>query len=111
MIDYTLAACYISPIHIDSLLVGAGVVTALPLIAFAFGARRLSLVTLGVLQYVAPSCMFLLGVFVYGESFSPAHRTTFLLIWAGLALYSAEGALRLRRAAHGLRLDGQPRPS
>ncbi|MBU1004176.1 MAG: EamA family transporter RarD [Proteobacteria bacterium] len=85
--------------QIDTLLVGAGVVTALPLMAFAFGARRLSLVTLGVLQYVAPSCMFLLGVFVYGETFSPAHRTTFLLIWAGIALYTTEGTMQLRRAA------------
>ncbi|WP_461208732.1 EamA family transporter RarD [Desulfocurvus sp. DL9XJH121] len=81
----------------DALLVGAGVVTALPLAAFAHAARRLSLVTVGVFQYMAPTCMFLLGVFVYREPFSQAHLMTFLLIWAGIAVYTADGYARLRR--------------
>ncbi|BBD09116.1 RarD protein, DMT superfamily transporter [Desulfovibrio ferrophilus] len=83
----------------DALMVGAGAATALPLMAFAFGARRLSLVTLGVLQYVAPTCMFLLGIFAYDETFTPAHMTTFLLIWAGIGLYTVDGVKRLRRAS------------
>ncbi len=79
------------------LLVGAGVVTSLPLWAFAFAARNLSLITVGLLQYIGPSCAFLLGVFVYGEHFTSAHLVTFSCIWGALALYSGEGLVRLRR--------------
>lgn len=74
----------------DLLLVGAGAATSLPLLAFAFSARRLRLVTVGVLQYIAPTCMFLLGVLAYGEPFSSAHLVTFSLIWGGVALYAGE---------------------
>jgi len=81
----------------DLLLISAGVVTATPLVLFAFAARRLRLATVGVLQYIAPTGMFLLGVFAYGEPFSPAHLTTFALIWAGIALYTADGLRGLRR--------------
>ena len=84
---------------VDALLVGAGLVTALPLVAFAYGARRLPLVTVGILQYIAPTCMFVLGVFVYGEQFSAAHLTTFLFIWAGVAVYTVEGFVRHQRLA------------
>lgn len=80
----------------DLLLAGAGVVTALPLLAFAFGARRITLTTLGVLQYLGPTGMFLLGVLAYGEPFGPAQGATFALIWAGVALYTFDGARRLR---------------
>lgn len=81
----------------DLLLIGAGVVTAVPLAAFAHAARRLTLATVGVLQYIAPTCMFLLGVFVYGEEFTTTHLTTFLFIWAGVAVYTSEGFLRHHR--------------
>ncbi|QLA18001.1 EamA family transporter RarD [Desulfolutivibrio sulfoxidireducens] len=81
----------------DALLVGAGVVTAAPLLAFAFAARRLRLTTVGILQYVAPSCMFLLGVFVYGEPFDPGRAATFGCIWAGVAIYTADAVMTLRR--------------
>jgi chloramphenicol-sensitive protein RarD len=82
---------------IDLMLVGAGAVTSLPLLAFAFSTRRLRLVTVGILQYIAPTCMFLLGVFVYGEPFTRAHLITFACIWAGVALYSAESMLLARK--------------
>jgi len=81
----------------DMLLVGAGAVTALPLIGFAFGARRLSLSTLGILQYASPSIAFLLGVFVYKEPFGAGHMATFALIWAGLVLYTVDSVRALRR--------------
>jgi chloramphenicol-sensitive protein RarD len=77
----------------STLLVSAGAVTSLPLIAFAFSTRRLSLVTVGILQYLSPTSMFLLGVFVYGESFSSAHLVTFACIWMGVAVYVADGLI------------------
>ncbi|MEW5774596.1 MAG: EamA family transporter RarD [Thermodesulfobacteriota bacterium] len=83
--------------ELDLLMVGAGAATTAPLLAFAFAARRITLTTLGVLQYLGPTGMFLLGVLAYGEPFGPAHAATFGLIWAGVALYTAEGAWRLRQ--------------
>jgi chloramphenicol-sensitive protein RarD len=74
----------------DLLLVAAGVVTVVPLLLFTFAARRLTLSTLGFLQYLAPSLMFVLGVFLYGETLSASQMLTFGLIWLGLALYTAE---------------------
>ncbi len=83
-----------------TLLLGlAGFVTAIPLILFAYGARRVQLTTLGVLQYAAPTLQFLLGVLVYGESFTTDRLIGFCLIWTALVLYSAEGLITQRRAA------------
>jgi len=83
--------------RIDLLLVGAGAATALPLIGFAFGARRLRLTTVGLLQYIAPSIAFTLGVFAYNEPFGPTHLLTFALIWAGLTLYTVDSVRAIRR--------------
>lgn len=93
---------------VDLLLIGAGVVTASPLIGFAFGARRLQLTTLGLLQYFSPSIAFLLGVFVYREPFTPSHLLTFALIWAGLIVYTTESVLTMR---HQRRLAGSRHPA
>ena len=68
---------------IDLLLVFAGVVTAVPLLLFAAAARRLRYATVGLLQYIAPSLMFLEAVLVFGEPLAPMHVVTFALIWAG----------------------------
>ncbi|WP_319543394.1 EamA family transporter RarD [uncultured Pseudodesulfovibrio sp.] len=92
----TSALFTVSP-TIDLLLIGAGAATATPLIGFAFGARRLRLSTLGILQYVAPSIAFLLGVFVYKEPFTASHLVTFALIWSGLAVYTGESIWTLRQ--------------
>ena len=81
----------------DILLLGAGIVTAAPLAAFAHAARRLTLATVGVLQYIAPTSMFLLGVFAYHEPFTTTHLATFLLIWTGVAVYTAEGLIQHRK--------------
>jgi len=70
------------------LLVFAGVVTTLPLYWFAEGARRIDLSSVGFMQYIAPSLMLLLGVFIYGEDFTTTHLISFGLIWTALALYS-----------------------
>jgi chloramphenicol-sensitive protein RarD len=74
----------------DALLAGLGVVTAVPLVLFAAGARRLRLATIGFLQYLAPTMTFLLAVLVYGERLGPARAVTFVLIWAGIAVYAAD---------------------
>ena len=91
------SALFHQGLSIDLLLMGAGVATATPLIGFAFGARRLQLTTVGLLQYLAPSLAFMLGVFIYREPFTPSHLVTFLLIWSGLAVYTAESVVRIRR--------------
>lgn len=81
-----------------ALLIGAGVVTAVPLLLFAYGARRIRLSTLGLLQYIAPTGQFALGVLLYHEPFSPERAASFALIWCGLALYTADNLWSQRRA-------------
>ncbi|WP_017299043.1 EamA family transporter RarD [Nodosilinea nodulosa] len=77
------------------LFIGAGVATSMPLLWFNNAAKRLKLATLGFFQYLGPSISLLLGVFVYGEPFTPVHVVTFGCIWAALLLYSVT-ALRTR---------------
>jgi len=77
-------------IGIDLLLVAAGPVTAVPLILFAAGARRITMVALGFCQYLAPSIYFLLGVFWYGEPFGPWNLASFLVIWLALAIFTVD---------------------
>jgi chloramphenicol-sensitive protein RarD len=69
---------------------GCALVTAIPLLFFTLGARRLYLSTIGLLQYIAPSCMFILAVFLFREPFSSAQVVAFILIWTALALYSTD---------------------
>ena len=76
----------------------AGPLTALPLLLFAAGARRISMTTLGVLQYIGPTIQFALGVWVFREPFDPARLTGFAFIWAALAIYTLEGMAVMRRA-------------
>jgi chloramphenicol-sensitive protein RarD len=79
------------------LLVFTGMITAVPLLLFAAGARLITLSTLGVLQYVAPTIQFLIGVVLYGEALTPVRLIGFSLIWAALLLYALEGILERRR--------------
>jgi chloramphenicol-sensitive protein RarD len=74
----------------QALVVSSGVITAVPLLLFAYGARRIQLSTLGLLQYLAPSVQLALGIWVYHEPFSPARIASFAFIWAALALYTAD---------------------
>lgn len=86
------------------LLLGCGPVTAIPLIVYAYGAKLLRLSTIGMLQYIAPTMIFIVAVFVFGEEFGPAERIAFPMIWAALALYSMSllnGGRSARRAARG----------
>ncbi len=68
-------------------MVGAGVVTSLPLLWFAAATKRLNLSTIGILQYIAPSIAFMLGVFVYNEAIFNHNLITFGCIWIGVFLY------------------------
>ena len=77
-------------LKLDLMLIGCAVVTAFPLLFFTLGARRLYLSTMGLLQYIAPSCMFILAVFLFREPFASAQVVTFILIWTALAIYSAD---------------------
>jgi chloramphenicol-sensitive protein RarD len=79
------------------LLVAAGPITAIPLLLFASGARKIPLSALGLLQYISPTIQFLLGVWLFREAFTADRMVGFLLIWSALALYAAEGLWRNRR--------------
>ncbi len=87
--------------QIDLLLCGSAMMTALPLLLFNLGARRLHLATIGLLQYIAPSCMFLLAVWRYHEPVGTTRWLTFVLIWIALALYSADATAATRVGAAG----------
>jgi chloramphenicol-sensitive protein RarD len=76
------------------LLVSTGIVTGVPLLWFAHAARHLRLTTLGFLQYLAPSCTFFLGVFVFHEPFRRAQMVTFALIWIALVIFTADAVAR-----------------
>ncbi len=88
--------------HVDTwhhvLLLSSGVITAIPLILFAYGARRVRLTTLGLLQYLAPTVQFAIGVWIYHEPFSRDRLSSFGFIWIGLALYTVDNVLAQRRA-------------
>ena len=74
-----------------------GPLTAIPLLLFAAGARRLTLATLGTLQYLSPTIQFLLGVTWFGEPLQGTRLVGFVLIWLALAVYSADGFIWMRR--------------
>ena len=83
------------------LLLGCGVVTAVPLLIYANGAKLLRLSTIAILQYIAPTMIFLIGVFVFKEPFGSARMVSFPMIWMALVLYSI-AILRNMRAARKL---------
>ena len=82
-----------------ALLLGCGPITAVPLLLFAFGARMLRLSTIGLMQYIAPTIVFLIAVFAFDEPFGRVQAIAFALIWAALALYTF--ALFFNRLAKG----------
>lgn len=90
-------AAFGSDMTITLLLAVSGVVTAVPLLLFAAAARRMPYATLGLLQYIAPTIVFLLAVFAYGEPLTVAHITCFALIWTGLGIYTASAVAGMRR--------------
>jgi chloramphenicol-sensitive protein RarD len=69
------------------LLAGAGVMTSMPLILFAYGAKSVRMTTMGFIQYTSPTLLFLLGTFLYNEPLRVSRIVTFIFIWAALAVY------------------------
>jgi chloramphenicol-sensitive protein RarD len=80
----------------DVLLMGAGIITAVPLLLFSSAARRIPLSLIGILQYIAPTLQFLLGVLVYKEPFTTTKFIGFGIVWAALIIYGVEGLLVYR---------------
>jgi len=79
------------------LLAGTGVVTALPLLLFAYAARQVTLATVGIMQYISPTFQFFLGVLAYGEPFTPTRLFGFAPIWLALIIYSVDGMKEEKR--------------
>ncbi len=79
------------------LLAGTGAVTAIPLLFFGYAAKKMSLSTLGLLQYMAPTISLLIGIFMYGESFPQERVIGFSIIWAALLLYISDNMVNRAR--------------
>ncbi len=88
----------------DLWLIGAGIVTVVPQMGYAFGLCRVPLTTLSLLQYINPTGNFLVGVFLFGEHFTPDRIFGFCCIWLGLAVFTYDGWLVLRGKTHGDRV-------
>ena len=86
--------------HMSLLLASTGVVTAIPLLLFAFAARRLTLSALGFVQFISPTIGFLLGHFLYGEPLDSTRTACFVLIWIALALFCWDLLHKARMNSH-----------
>ena len=86
------------PVYDSLLLAGCGFVTAVPLMLYANGAKLLKLSTIGIMQYIAPTMIFVFAVFVFGEPFGHAQMIAFPLIWLALVVYTGS---MLRTARKG----------
>ena len=102
-------------LHDTLFLIGSGVITAVPLMLYANAAKLVRLSTMGILQYITPTMVFLTAVFIFGEPFTGVSRIAFPMIWAALAIYSLTLLARRaqRPAARNAAADGAaviPRP-
>ena len=84
---------------VDALLIFGGALTALPLIAFSFAVRRVPLSTIGLMQYIAPTIQFLIGVLVFHEAFDRDRAIGFVVIWIALAVFAFDSVRRARATA------------
>ena len=84
------------------MLIGTGVITSVPLLLFVFGAQRITLTAVGLLQYLAPTIQFLIGLLIFHEPFPPAKMVGFAIIWSALILFTIE------QVFHTLRRQGKP---
>ena len=81
---------------VDVFLIGAGLVTTIPLLMFASAAKQIPLTIVGLLQYIAPTLQFLIGVFIYKEPFDRAHFIGFAIVWLALIVFAVESYLANR---------------
>jgi len=100
-VDPLIGFCVESLLLLPFALGYVAALTSAPLIWFAAAAQRLKLSTVGLLQYLAPSCLLGLGVVVYGEPFTRIEAVAFAAIWTALALYSADAFAAARERRHG----------
>ncbi len=89
-----IGSYFLKDIGLTLWMVGSGIVTSLPLLWFAKAAKTLNLSTIGILQYLAPSIAFILGVFIYKETFSYHNLITFGFIWLGVILYTWDSLIK-----------------
>lgn len=99
---YLDASLFGRHLEISLWLVGCGIVTSLPLLWFAAATRALNLSTIGILQYLAPTIAFVLGVFVYQEPFDRHNVVTFVLIWLGVVVFCTDTLRRSGRSRIGI---------
>lgn len=92
-------------LRIDFLLVGAGIVTTIPLLMFASAAKQIPLNMVGVLQYLAPTIQFLIGVFIYREPFDHTRLVGFSIVWLALVIFWVESVV-----AHRALIQAIPEP-
>lgn len=86
-----------SPSRDTLMMMGCGIVTAVPLLLYANGAKGLQLATIAIMQYIAPTLIFLVAVFAFGEEFGRARMIAFPMIWAALVIYSISMFRKMRR--------------
>jgi chloramphenicol-sensitive protein RarD len=91
-----------SSMLVNALLLAGGVVTSVPLVLFAFGARQVPYSTVGILQFIAPSLQLACGLVVFGEKLESARATGFVLIWIGLLVYVANALWQARTRTPGV---------
>lgn len=84
-------------IKIQGLLMGSGIITAVPMLLFAHGARRIQYITVGFIQYLAPTGQLLSGVILFSEPFTQSHLIAFSFIWGALAIYTSTIVYQFRR--------------
>lgn len=85
-------------LNINLMLLGAGIITAVPLLLYGTAARSIPLWMVGLLQYIAPTCQFLIGVLLYKEPFSSVQLVGFGIIWLALLIFSGESLVHWRKA-------------
>jgi chloramphenicol-sensitive protein RarD len=90
----------------DILLMGSGIVTAVPLLLFAHGARRIRYSAVGFFQYIAPTGLLLIGVILYGEPFTSTHAISFGLVWAAIVIYSCSSFALYKRSSPPSKKEG-----
>jgi chloramphenicol-sensitive protein RarD len=90
-------------VHLDpgrmALVAAAGPITTLPLVLFAAAVQRIPLSAIGILQFIAPTVQFMLGVMVYEEPFTEQKLVGFVLVWAAVSAFAMEGIAANRRRA------------
>jgi chloramphenicol-sensitive protein RarD len=86
----------------DMLLAGTGVMTSIPLLLFASGAKKVPLTTLGFVQYISPTLTFLIGTLIYSEPLNVSRICTFVFIWAALVLYTADAFMHTRKESQNI---------